>query len=87
MESTPGGDAMKVAEVTTKNWEYVNLVALKKNKEPLDESERGEGKSWLKTQLSKNEDRGIWPYHFMANRETMETLTDFIFGALGKPQF
>ena len=27
MESTPGGDAMKVAEVTTKNWEYVNLVA------------------------------------------------------------
>ena len=27
MESTPGGDAVKVAEVTTKNWEYVNLVA------------------------------------------------------------
>ena len=27
MESTPGGDAMKVAEVTTKNWGYVNLVA------------------------------------------------------------
>ena len=26
IESTPGGDAMKVAEVTTKNWEYVNLV-------------------------------------------------------------
>ena len=27
--------------------------------EPLDESERGEWKSWLKTQHSKNEDYGI----------------------------
>ena len=26
------------------------------------------GKSWLKTQHSKNEDHGIWSYHFMANR-------------------
>ena len=25
-------------------------------------------KSWLKTQHSKNEDHGIWPYDFMANR-------------------
>ena len=36
-------------------------------KEPL-ESERGEWKSWLKTQHSKNEDHGIWAHHFMANR-------------------
>ena len=27
IESTSGGDAVKVAEVTTKNWNYVNLVA------------------------------------------------------------
>ena len=26
------------------------------------------GKSWLKTQHLKNEDHGIWSYHFMANR-------------------
>ena len=26
------------------------------------------GKSWLKTQHSKNEDHGIWSHHFMANR-------------------
>ena len=26
------------------------------------------GKSWLKTQHSKNEDHGIQSYHFMANR-------------------
>ena len=25
-------------------------------------------KIWLKTQHSKNEDHGIWSYHFMANR-------------------
>ena len=35
---------------------------------PLDESERGERKSWLKAQHSENEDRGIRSHHFMANR-------------------
>ena len=34
----------------------------------LDESERGELKSWLKAQHSENEDHGIWSQHFMANR-------------------
>ena len=37
-------------------------------KEPLDKSERGEWKSWLKAQHSENEDHGIWYHHFMANR-------------------
>ena len=55
---------------------------VKKTKEPLDESERGERKSWLKTQHSENEDHGIRSHQFMANRwETVETVTDFIFGA------
>ena len=35
---------------------------------PLDESESGEWKSWLKAQHSENEDHGIWSHHFMANR-------------------
>jgi len=39
-----------------------------RTEEPLDESERGEWKSWLKTQHSKNEDHGIWCHHFMENR-------------------
>ena len=48
-------------------------------KEPLNEGERGEWKSWLKTQHSKNEDHGIWSHHFMAiERETVETVSDFI---------
>ena len=37
-------------------------------KEPLDESERVEWKSWLKAQHSENEDHGIRSHHFMGNR-------------------
>ena len=40
----------------------------RRTKEALDESERGEWKSCLKTQHSKNEDHGIWHHHFMSNR-------------------
>ena len=32
---------------------------------PLDESERGEWKSWLKSQHSENEDHGIWSHPLM----------------------
>ena len=39
-----------------------------RTKEPLDESERGEWKSCLKTQHSENKDHGIQAHHFMANR-------------------
>ena len=49
-------------------------------KEPLDESERGEWKSWLKTQHSKHEDHGIGSHHFKANRwGDNGIVTDFIF--------
>ena len=37
-------------------------------KKPLDESERGERKSWAKPQHSENEDHGIRSHHFMGNR-------------------
>ena len=40
----------------------------RRTKEPLDESERGEWKCWVKTQHSENEDHGIRSHHFMANR-------------------
>ena len=57
----------------------------RRTKEHLDESERGEWKSWLKTQHSKNEDHGIQSHHWTISHswqidgETMETVTDFIF--------
>ena len=44
-------------------------------KKPLDESERGEWKSWLKAQHSENKDHGIR----QIDGETVETVGDFIF--------
>ena len=40
----------------------------RRTKEPLGEIERGEWKSWLKIQHSKNKDHGIWSHCFMADR-------------------
>ena len=50
-------------QMTPPLWQKV-----KRRKKPLDESERGERKSWLQAQHSENEDHGIWSHHFMANR-------------------
>ena len=49
-------------------WNHPNDRKQKGTKEPLDESERGEWESWLKTQHSKNEDCAIWSHHLMENR-------------------
>ena len=48
-----------------------------RTKEPLDKSERGEWKSWLKTQHSKNKEHTITPWWL--DGETMEIVADFIF--------
>ena len=40
----------------------------RRTKEPLDESQWGVRKSWLKAQHSENENHGIWSHHFMGNR-------------------
>ena len=46
----------------------------------VDESERGEWKSWLKTQHSKNKITASGPNtSWQIDGETMETVTDFIF--------
>ena len=56
------------------------LQKVKRTKEPHDESERGEWKSWLKVQHSKNEDHGIQSYHVWQIEEgKVETVIDFIF--------
>ena len=40
-------------------------------------------KSWLKTQHSEDEDHGIWSHHsWQIDGETLETVRDFILGAL-----
>ena len=49
-------------------------------KEPLDESERGQWKSWLKTQHSKTYDHASGPItSWQIDGEKIETMTDFIF--------
>ena len=60
---------IKIAGRNINNLRYVaDDRKQRETKEPLDESERGEWKSWLKAQYSENEDHGIWSHHFMANR-------------------
>ena len=49
-------------------WHHTYGRKQRRTKEPLDESERGEWKSWVKAQHLENEDHGLWSYHFMANR-------------------
>ena len=46
----------------------LNIRKWRGTKKPLDESERGDWKSWIKAQHSENEDHGIWSHHFMGNR-------------------
>ena len=48
-------------------WHHLYGRKQRGTKEPLDEGERGEWKSWLKTQHSKNKDHDIQSHHFMAS--------------------
>ena len=48
-------------------WYCFNGRKWRGTKEPLDESESGEWKTWFKTQHSVNEDHGLCSHHFMAN--------------------
>ena len=52
----------------------LNGRKLRGTKEPLDKGERGEWKSWLKTQHSKQEDHGIQSHHFMAKNRNGDRL-------------
>ena len=57
-------------------------LKVKRTKEPLDESERGEWKSWLKAQHSENEDNASGPItSWEIDGETVETVLDFVLGA------
>ena len=50
----------------------------RRTEERLDESERGERKTWLKAQHSENKGHGIMSHHFMASKWENWTVTDFI---------
>ena len=64
---------IKIAGRNINNLRYANDTTLmaeskEKLKSLLMKVKEESGKSWLKTQHSKNEDHGIWFHHFMANR-------------------
>ena len=66
--------------ITSPLWEHPYGRKRKGTKEALDESERGEWKSWLKTQHSQNEDHGIGPItSWQIDGVTVETVKHFIF--------
>ena len=60
-------------------WYPSNGTKWRATKEPLDEGERREWKSWLKTQPSDNEDHGIWSHHLWQIGVKVAAGTDFIF--------
>ena len=71
LEETQAG--IKIAGRNTNNLRYADDTTLMAEseegaKKPLDQSERGERKSWLKVQHSENEDHVIRSHHFMGNR-------------------
>ena len=70
LEETQAG--IKIARRNINNLRHADDTTLmaesEEELESLNESERGESKSWLKIQHSENKDHGIWSHHFMANR-------------------
>ena len=60
-------------------WHHLHGRKQRGTKEPLDEGEKGEWKSSLKTQHSKNYDHGIWSHHFIANRRRNSGSSDGLF--------
>ena len=81
--------AIKIAGWNTNNLRYTDDTTLveereERTKEYLDESERGEWKSWIKTQRSENEDHSIQSHHFMANRRGNNRNSGSLF--LGAPK-
>jgi len=75
---------IKIAGRNINNLRYADDTTLKAESEEdlksLLMKVKVESESWLKAQHSENEDHGIWSHHFMENRETVKTVSDFIFG-------
>ena len=74
---------IKTAGRNINNLRYADdttLMAESEEEEPLDESERGEWKNWLKTQHSETKIMASGPItSWQIDKETVETVTDFLF--------
>ena len=75
---------IKIAGRNIHNLRYADDTTLmaekwRRTQKPLDESESGEWKSWLKAQHSENEDHGSSPItSWEIDGETVETVSDFL---------
>ena len=72
---------IKIAGRNINNLSYADdTILMADSEEPLDEGERGEWKSWLKTQHSKTNIMASNPItSWQTDGKTMKTVTDFIF--------
>ena len=77
---------IKIAGRNVNNLHYADGRKWRRTKEPLDESESREWKSWLKAQHSENEDYGIQSHHFMANRWGNSGNSDKLYFGGGAPK-
>ena len=79
---------IKMARRNINSFRYANITSFMAETEeelrPLDEGEREEWKSWLKTQYSKNEDHDIQSHYFMANRWENNGNSDTLFSWASK---
>ena len=66
----PGSSIQGIFQARALEWGATafSMKDTEEYKKLLDEGERGELKSWLKTQHSENEDHGIRSHHFMRNK-------------------
>ena len=75
---------IKIAGRNTNNLRYPDDTTLmaeskKELKRLLIKVKQDSEKAGSKLNIPKNEDHGIWSHHFVANRETMKTVADFMF--------
>ena len=76
---------IKISRRNINNLRYADDTTLmaekgRGTKEPLEEGEGGQWKTWLKTKHKITSDHGIQPHYFMANRRgKWKVVTDFLF--------
>ena len=68
LDEAQAGIKISRKNINNLRWYHSNDRKQRRTEEPLEEGIRGEWKSWLKTQHSKNEVYGIWSHHVMAKR-------------------
>ena len=70
---------LEISSTSDSRWYHFNGRKWRGTKEPLDSGETGDRKRWLNVQQSKSRNHGIQSHHFIANREKVETVSNFIF--------